>query len=101
MIKCRALNTADFFSGRIGLTDKQAKRRPPGRLVKAKGTTDVYEIKGPVQFKKGEEFRLDAVPKGSGTWLLDLDAEKAAKEKAAKAKAKADKAAEKAAKGKK
>lgn len=56
MLKYKTTAIVEFFSGKIGLSEKQAVRRP-GKLKKVgKG---VYGILSPVQFKAGETISLD------------------------------------------
>lgn len=56
MQKYKTIGIIDLFSGKIGLSEKQAARRP-GKLKKV--GKDVSKILSPVQFKAGEVIRLD------------------------------------------
>lgn len=51
MILYRTTDTVSLFSGRVGLTEDQAKRRS---MYLRKVKDGEYEIAGPVQFKAGE-----------------------------------------------
>jgi len=69
------LQTADLFTGKIGLTNKQAEPRM-GRLKKLKTgavkgipSYELYEIQGRIQLKRGEIICLDNVPKGMRNFL--------------------------------
>ena len=62
-------NTLELFSGRVGLTAKQAAIRA-AKLKKVK--SGLYEITGPVQFKKGETIRLAGIPKGLAAVLSEV-----------------------------
>lgn len=55
-----------LFAGRIGLTDAQAKKRM--RCLKPI-SPGVYDIIGMIEFKAGEEIRLEAIPKGLASSL--------------------------------
>ena len=52
----------DIFGGKVGLTKKQAKRRP-GKLRKLRGVTEgnrgLFEVVNPIQFKAGEVVMLE------------------------------------------
>lgn len=55
MAKYRTTDVVYLFSGKIGLSEQQAYRRP-GKLKKVKGG---YEILDKVCFKSGEIIELD------------------------------------------
>lgn len=50
----------ELFSGLIGLTDAQASVR--AHSLKPVGK-DVYEIVGKVEFKAGEQVKMESIPK--------------------------------------
>lgn len=56
MLKYKTTDIIELFSGKVGLSKKQAARR--SRQIKKAGE-GVYEILTPVQFKAGEVVALD------------------------------------------
>jgi len=97
LIKVSFTKTVELFGGRIGLTDKQAQLRRSRLKAIDKG---VYEITGPVEFKRGEAIGLETVDPYLRTILApdslsavaamdraELEASEAAKPKNAQAKA--------------
>ena len=56
-MKYRALETISLFSGKISLSEKQASIRSTV-LKPVKNKKGLYEIIGPVQFKRGETIDL-------------------------------------------
>ena len=71
----RTLATVRLFSGLIGLTDGQAKRRS-SYLSKIKD--DVYKILGEVSFKAGEVIGLEDAPKPYRKLMQSLEPAKPA-----------------------
>jgi hypothetical protein len=73
LIEVKFTNTIELFTGRIGLTKKQAARRPGCLEMVKKGE---FEIVKPVQFKAGEAIRLPEIPKPFIHLLDEKSAEK-------------------------
>ena len=71
----RTLATVRLFTGKIGLTDDQAKRRID---YLSKIEDDVYEINREVVFKAGEVIGLESAPKPHEKALECLEPEKPA-----------------------
>jgi len=107
----------ELFTGRVGLSEKQAARRlPVGSIKPVKKQKRVYEILAPVQFKSGEIIGLenpdkvtlskveltprsqklvDKIAADEKQAEIDAEVEKRLAEKEAKEKAAADKKAAK------
>jgi hypothetical protein len=69
MKKYKTLAVIHLFSGKIELTDDQARRRT-GYLSKIKD--DIYEVNQEIVFKAGEIIGLEDVPKFLESLLEDL-----------------------------
>lgn len=67
-----ATGPVSLHSGKIRLTDAQAKDRRKVLIAEGAG---VYSVTGQIHFKAGEQFGYDGeLPKGMGTAVVDANA---------------------------